>query len=111
MSSQKLMQFWESLHGREKHAEGCTIEDLERGMSCMRIYRNNDGTWALMPNWFNGQVDTHKRPAAITYETFENIPVDIQEKLAVLLLKEPGGEWLTGIGKRIDDGVFWLEDG
>ena len=111
MSSQKLMQFWVSLRGDEKRATNLTTQDLERGMSCMRVYRNNDGTWSLMPNWFNTAEQNHKRSASTIYETFDSMPENIQEKLSVLLLHESGGDWLTGIGKRVDDGVFWLEDG
>lgn len=113
----KWMQFWVSLRGEHEVYDGVRFyqntdhNDIERGMSCMRVYRNNDGTWALMPNWFNTAEQNHKRGTAITYETFENIPEAIQTKLSVLLLTDSGGEWLTGIGKRIDDGVFWLEDG
>ena len=110
MSSRKLMPFLISLLGEYKY-EGLNADDLERGMSCMRVYRNNDGTWSLMPNWFNTAEQNHKRSAAITYETFEDIPEAIQTKLGVLLLSESGSEWLTGVGKRIDNNVFWLEDG
>lgn len=115
MSSPKLTLFWKSLLGEHEcyrnKSERVAYNDVERGVSCLRVYRNNDGTWALMPNWFNTAEQNHKRGTAITYETFENIPEAIQTKLSVLLLTDSGGEWLTGIGKRIDDGVFWLEDG
>jgi len=117
MSSLKLMQFWESLRGEHecyrwgRGVQLTVVPDIERGMSCMRVYRNNDGTWSLMPNWFNTAEQNHKRGISTTYETFDAIPEHIQEKLSVLLLSEPGGDWLTGIGKRVDDGVFWLEDG
>ena len=117
MSSQKWMQFWESLHGEhpvyttEAFLIDVQIPDIERGMSCMRVYRNTDGTWSLMPNWFNNAEQNHKRSAATTYETVDAIPDAIQNKLGVLLLSESGGDWLTGVGKRVDDGVFWLEDG
>ena len=77
----------------------------------MRVYRNTDGTWALMPNWFKTAEQNHKRGVSTIYETFNDIPEDIQTKLAVLMLNDPGTDWLTGIGKRVDDGVFWLEDG
>lgn len=86
-------------------------KEIERGMSCMRVYRNTDGTWSLMPNWFKTAEQNHKRSMSTTYNTFDAIPESIQEKLSVLLLQEPGSEWLTNIGKRVDDGVFWLEDG
>ena len=118
MSEPKWLQFWESLLGEHEcytSAEfhlGTHRTDLERGMSCMRVYRNTDGTWSLMPNWFKSEEkEVYRRAIATTYETFNNIPEDIQTKLAVLMLKDPGTEWLTGIGKRVDDGVFWLEDG
>lgn len=113
MSVPKLIAFWRSLRGEwgGYAVKIVRAHDLERGMSCMRVYRNTDDTWSLMPNWFKTAEQNHKRAMSTTYESFENIPVDIQEKLGVLMLKEPGGEWLTGVGKRIDNGVFWLEDG
>lgn len=117
MSSPRLMQFWASLLGEyEGYKRGgvalsISYTDIERGMSCMRVYRNTDGTWSLMPNWFNNAEQNHKRSAATTYDTFNAIPEHIQTKLGVLRLSESGGDWLTGVGKRVDDGVFWLEDG
>lgn len=113
MSVAKLTLFWKSLLGEwEGHAQiEMSLHDLERGVSCMRVYRNNDGTWALMPNWFKTAEQNHKRGVSTIYETFDDIPDNIQSKLAVLLLKEPGGDWLSGVGKRVDNGVFWLEDG
>ena len=113
MSAQKLALFWKNLHGEMRHdaLKDISIETLERGMSCMRVYRNTDGTWSLMPNWFKTAEQNHKRSMSTTYDTFDAIPVPIQEKLSVLLLHEAGGDWLTGVGKRVDDGVFWLEDG
>lgn len=77
----------------------------------MRVYRNTDGTWSLMPNWFNSAEQNHKRALSTSYETFDSIPEHIQEKLSVLLLKDIGSDWVVGIGKRVDSGVFWLEDG
>ena len=115
MSAQKLMRFWRSLLGEWRGYDRVTLSffEIERGMSCMRVYRNTDGTWSLMPNWFKGSDDIqiHQRSIATNYESFNDIPEDIQSKISVLLLKEPGGDWLTGVGKRVDDGVFWLEDG
>lgn len=113
MSVAKLSTFLTSLHGEwGGYPDACLqLHELERGMSCMRVYRNNDGTWALMPNWFKTAEQNHKRGVSTIYETFDDIPDNIQSKLAVLLLKEPGGDWLSGVGKRVDNGVFWLEDG
>lgn len=117
MSVPKWQQFWTSLLGEyefyvtETFSDTTPITDLERGAHALRVYRNTDGTWSLMPNWLNSAEKNHRQSMSTTYNTFEAIPVDIQEKLGVLMLKEPGGEWLTGIGKRVDDGVFWLEDG
>lgn len=109
----KLPRFWTSLLGEWRGYDVVPISvfEIERGMSCMRVYRNTDGTWSLMPNWFKTAEQNHKRSMSTTYSTFDAIPIEIQEKLGVLLLHEPGGEWLTGVGKRVDDGVFWLEDG
>jgi hypothetical protein len=120
MSSPRWMRFWRSLLGEhefyktKEFADTTAIEDLQEGCDAMRVYRNTDGTWSLMPNWFKSDkesVPVHKRSMATTYENFEAIPVHIQEKLGVLMLQDPGTDWLTGIGKRVDDGVFWLEDG
>ena len=116
MSGQKLRQFLASLHGEHKIYDIAWMEvtswsDLKRGTKCMRVYRNTDGTWSLMPNWFKTTEQTHKRASTTNYETFDDMPVPIQEKLSVLMLKDPGSEWLSGVGKRIDNGVFWLEDG
>ena len=113
MSKPKLIAFWRSLHGEwgGYAVKIVRAHDIERGMSCMRVYRNIDGTWSLMPNWLNSAEKNHRQSMSTTYNTFEAIPESIQEKLGVLLLHEAGGEWLTGIGKRVDDGVFWLEDG
>ena len=111
---QKLMRFWRSLLGEWEGYRIATMsfDEVERGMLCMRVYRNTDGTWSLMPNWFKSEEkEVHKRAIATTYESFDTIPEHIQEKLGVLMLKDSGSEWLTGVGKRVDDGVFWLEDG
>jgi len=112
MSAAKLLQFWRSLLGEWKGYGTTTLgmNEIKEGMSCMRIYRNTDGTWSLMPNWFKTAEQNHKRGATTTYTDFNKIPEHIQEKLGVLLLHEPGGDWLAGVGKRIDTGVFWLED-
>lgn len=115
----KWQQFLISLRGEHpiyrtvEFTDRMTVEDMQEGMSCMRVYRNTDGTWSLMPNWFKSgdDIQIHKRSMSTTYDTFDAIPVPIQEKLSVLLLHEAGGDWLTGVGKRVDDGVFWLEDG
>lgn len=115
----KWQQFLISLRGEHhiyrtgEFTDKMTVDDMKEGMSCMRVYRNTDGTWSLMPNWFKGSDDIqiHQRSIATNYESFNDIPEDIQSKISVLLLKEPGGDWLTGVGKRVDDGVFWLEDG
>lgn len=117
MSDRKWQQFWISLRGEHEFYVTKTfngeiqITDLERGAHALRVYRNTDGTWSLMPNWFKIAEQNHKRSMSTTYNTFDAIPESIQEKLSVLLLKESGSEWLTGVGKRVDDGVFWLEDG
>lgn len=120
MSNSRWQRFWISLLGEhefyktKEFADSTAIEDLKEGCNAMRVYRNNDGTWSLMPNWFRSDKDAvpvHKRSMATTYEAFNDIPEHIQSKLAVLLLKDPGTDWLTGVGKRVDDGVFWLEDG
>lgn len=109
--------FWMAIRGEHSIYESVTfysntaVTELKRGMSCMRIYRNTDGTWSLMPNWFNNAEQNHKRALATNYETFSDMPVAIQEKLGVLMMKDAGSEWLAGVGKRVDDGVFWLEDG
>ena len=50
MLSRKLTPFLINLLGEYRY-EGLNDNDLERGMSCMRVYRNKDGTWAAMPNW------------------------------------------------------------
>lgn len=103
--------FWDvlkyELKGRTYNIQ---IHELRKGEHCLRVYRNTDGTWSLMPNWFKTAEQNHKRAMSTNYETFDDIPVDIQEKLSVLLLHEAGGDWLSGIGKRVDTGVFWLEE-
>ena len=112
MSVPKWLQFWTSLHGEHEYYEThsfhsrSSIAFLERGMSCMRVYRNKDGTWSAMPNWMGKD-----KPYATNYATYNTIPLDIQSKIGVLLMTEPGGEWLDGVGRRVDDDVFWLEDG
>ena len=117
MSNPKWQQFWRSLLGEHEFyktkdfTDRMAVEDMQEGMTCMRVYKNNDGTWSLMPNWFKTAEQNHKRSMSTTYETFNDIPEHIQSKLAVLLLKDPGTDWLAGVGKRVDDGVFWLEDG
>lgn len=117
MSSRKWTLFLGSLRGEHEvyktkwFTDTNSLEDLKEGCDAMRVYRNTDGTWSLMPNWFNNAEQNHKRSAATSYETFESMPVPIQEKLGVLMLKESGSDWLAGVGKRVDDGVFWLEDG
>ena len=112
MSEPKWLQFWESLRGEHECYVSVEFQiethrlDLERGMSCMRVYRNKDGTWSAMPNWMGKD-----KPYATNYATYNDIPLDIQSKIGVLLLTDVSSEWLDGIGRRIDDDVFWLEDG
>lgn len=72
----------------------------------MRVYRNKDGTWSAMPTWMGKD-----KPYATNYADYTTIPLDIQGKIGVLLMTDIGGEWLDGIGRRVDDDVFWLEDG
>lgn len=112
MLKQRWQQFWTSLRGEHPIYETkafndhVTVGDLKRGMSCMRVYKNKDGTWSAMPNWMGKD-----KPYATNYDEFASIPAHMQEKLGVLLLQESGSEWLTGIGRRVDNDVFWLEDG
>ena len=114
----KWQQFLINLRGEHpiyktgEFTDRMTVEDMKEGMSCMRVYRNTDGTWSLMPNWFKSEEkEVHRRVIATNYESFNDIPEHIQEKLSVLLLKDIGSDWVVGIGKRVDNGVFWLEDG
>jgi len=116
MSDARWQRFWKSLLGEhefyktKQFSDSITVAEMKEGCNAMRIYRNTDGTWSLMPNWFKTAEQNHKRGATTTYTDFNKIPEHIQEKLGVLLLHEPGGDWLAGVGKRIDTGVFWLED-
>lgn len=105
----RWVAFWNSLHDAEKYYL-LHFQQTEVEADALRIYHNTDGTWSLMPNWFKTAEQNHKRGATTTYTDFNKIPEHIQEKLGVLLLHEPGGDWLAGVGKRIDTGVFWLED-
>ena len=111
MSDPKWLQFWKSLLGEHEFYQGhefanISIVDLKRGVYALRVYRNKDGTWSAMPNWMGKD-----KPYATNYTTFQDAPVGIQEKLGVLLLQDAGSDWLDGIGRRVDDDVFWLEDG
>ena len=107
MLGQKWQQFWTSLRGEHPIYKTKAFNDhVKRGMLCMRCYRNQDGTWSAMPNWMGKD-----KPYATNYATYNTIPLDIQSKIGVLLMTEPGGEWLDGIGRRVDEDVFWLEDG
>lgn len=108
MSAQKLMLFWKNLLGevRLEALRDISIKTLERGMLCMRVYRNKDGTWSAMPNWMGKD-----KPYATNYADYNAIPLDIQSKIGVLLMTDASSEWLNGVGRRVDDDVFWLEDG
>ena len=108
MSVAKLSTFWISLHGEwGGYPDACLqLHELERGMSCMRVYRNKDGTWSAMPNWMGKD-----KPYATNYADYDKIPLDIQSKIGVLLMTDASSEWLNGVGRRVDDDVFWLEDG
>ena len=108
MSAQKLMLFWKNLLGevRLEALRDISIKTLERGMLCMRVYRNKDGTWSAMPNWMGKD-----KPYATNYADYDTIPLDIQSKIGVLLMTDASSEWLNGVGRRVDDDVFWLEDG
>lgn len=112
MLKQRWMQFWTSLHGEHpiyetrEFSNSVNVGDLKRGMSCMRVYRNKDGTWSAMPNWMGKD-----KPYATNYADYDNIPLDIQSKIGVLLMTDASSEWLSGVGRRVDDDVFWLEDG
>lgn len=72
----------------------------------LRVYRNKDGTWSAMPNWMGKD-----KPYATNYADYDTIPLDIQSKIGVLLMTDASSEWLNGVGRRVDDDVFWLEDG
>ena len=108
MSAQKLALFWKNLLGevRLEALRDISIKTLERGMLCMRVYRNKDGTWSAMPNWMGKD-----KPYATNYANYDKIPLDIQSKIGVLLMTDASSEWLNGVGRRVDDDVFWLEDG
>lgn len=108
MSDPKLMQFWKNLLGEwDGYSQvEISLSDVERGMSCMRVYRNKDGTWSAMPNWMGKD-----KPYATNYADYDKIPLDIQSKIGVLLMTDASSEWLNGVGRRVDDDVFWLEDG
>lgn len=104
MFTQRWQQFWTSLRGSEKELWCRGLSEGEK--DAMRIYRNKDGTWSAMPNWMGKD-----KPYATNYKTYDVMPVELQEKIGVLLLQDAGSEWLDGIGRRVDDDVFWLEDG
>ena len=116
MSDHRWERFWKSLLGEhefyktKQFSDSITVGEMKEGCDAMRIYRNTDGTWSLMPNWFKTAEQNHKRGVTTNYETFNDIPEGIQSKLAILLLQDPGSAWLAGVGKRVDTGVFWLED-
>ena len=112
MSEPKWLQFLISLRGEHECYRRIDVSlidqlgTLEKGVHCLRVYRNKDGTWSAMPNWMGKD-----KPYATNYKNYHAIPLDIQTKIGVLLMTDAGADWLDGVGRRVDDDVFWLEDG
>lgn len=71
----------------------------------MRAYENLDGSWDLMDS------DPEKVTPAVHYASFNQIPEPVRSRIAYLKSFTDPTEWITGFGKKIGAGVFWLESG
>jgi hypothetical protein len=73
----------------------------------LRVFRETDGTWSserrgigVTPRWRDG-------PECV--ESLEEFEDEVADRLALLLLVDPGVS-LDNVGRRITDDVFWLYD-
>jgi len=65
------------------------------------------GDGYVMTSSFDPLFDHHDG----LFETVDELPNDVQQKIALLLMHKQVGVPLSGIGTRISDNVFWINLG
>lgn len=70
----------------------------------MRAYEHFDGSWMI------AEPDPERITGAKRYPSFEAIPEPIRSKLAYLKSFNEATGWIEGFGKKIEAGVFWLDN-
>ena len=71
-----------------------------------RVILDNDTKKCYINTFGMQSIDTPHRKV---YDDANALPMWMQKRIALLmLLKEPYGEEVQGIGKRISETVFWL---
>lgn len=69
----------------------------------MRAYEHLDGSWQI------ADPDPNRITGATNYAGFESIPEPIRSKIAYLKSFNEPTEWIDGFGRKLQDGIFWVD--
>ena len=94
-------------------ANGTSIGECLMMVQQTPVYRIRINNNASIDTDCYDLIDSYCPKLKNHYEKVEDLPQWVQEKLAVLMVIDPaqlGGREVTGIGRRINEIIFWVYD-